>query len=59
MIRRIKHMVYLKYHVEELRMEVLNLALMFPYSENSKWKLKLKARLLHKYEERLQCMSLI
>jgi hypothetical protein len=59
MIRRYQHLTYVRRRVEELRLEVLNLALRFPYFETAKNRLKHKVRLLHKYEERLQCISLI
>lgn len=59
MIRRLKHLTYVKRRVEDLRLEVLNLALLFPYSKTVKVKLTKKAMLLHKYEEKLQCLTLI
>lgn len=59
MIRRYRHLTYVRRRVEELRLEVLNLALRFPYFEAAKKRLEQKAKLLHKYEEKLQCISLI
>lgn len=37
-------------------MEVLNLALLFPYSITAGEKLEFKSRLLHRYEEKLLCL---
>lgn len=59
MIRRYQHLTYVKRRVEDLRLEVLNLALLFPYSKTVKAKLTKKAMLLHKYEEKLQCLTVI
>lgn len=59
MIRRYRHLTYVKTRVEELRLEVLNTALRYPYFKKAGKRLKIKVQLLHKYEEKLQCMSLI
>jgi hypothetical protein len=59
MIRRYRHLTYVRRRVEELRLEVLNLALRFPYFKTAGKRLIQKAQLLHKYEEKLQCISLM
>ena len=56
MIRKMKHRTYVRRRVEELRMEVLSLALLFPYSTTAGEKLDFKSRMLHRYEEKLLCL---
>lgn len=56
MIRRMKHRTYVRRRVEELRMEVLNLSLRFPYSQTAGDMLDFKARMLRRYEEKLLCL---
>lgn len=56
MIRRMKHKAYVIRRVEELRMEILNLALIYPYKYGYDTALAFKAKLLHRYEERLLCL---